>query len=385
MSNLYNVVLPTSLQPLDGWSAGDRCVFLINFPNREIRRGSVRLNGFLQLFGNGAAIPAGMVKLNENAGVSGFIRQIQVKFGSSNVETLNEYGRFVAMKNQATYYQYDNCCTSDSMLELMTYSNDSNKTDTFKKNITQGLKFAPDAGSSELPFSIDLDCCVNCSDVNIPFSKTAEIEIAIIFQDTVKCGMLATDGVAITYALQNLELRYMSDVEQEHMGSLVLETKCNAHIPTIINKISSLEFSPSNAFDSVVCSFLKTSSNSTSNSFTFDYLATEAITQLVEYLEVKINGTDNVLRYPLRFQTAEILYNYLLAFKPLIHENDTSEVKKHGLTYSSLAAGTGYGVGCNFYSGLDAGTNVCFNISLRTPPSPDNYRCFFYTIGKLIL
>ena len=124
-----------------------------------------------------------------------------------------------------------------------------------------------------------------------------------------------------------------------------------------------------------------------SNSLIYDYLATEAITQQIEYLEVKINGTDNVLRYPLRFQTAEILYNYLLAFKPLIHEDNTSEVTRHGLTYSTLGATvpSGFGVGCNFYGGLDAGTNVCFNVSLKTSPLADNYRCFFYTIGKLII
>ena len=403
MSNmLYQLVLPTSVEPSVGWQANDRCVFLINHENQQMRPGTFRLNGVLNLsrVETGTSTPitaADQLMLNPNAGINGFIRQIQTKFGSSTVETLNEYGRFVALKNENKYYQIDNATSTDSMLELMTYSNNADVTGTdLKINVTQGMKFTIDNSvtSSELPFSLDLDICLNGSIESLPYSRTGQIEVAIIFQDNNKCGMKCANienGVSYTYAIKNLETRFIADPEQEHKGGIILETKCNAHIPTILNRISALEFAPSNEFDSVVCGFLKQGHDSTNSSFNWDYLASEAITEQIEYLEVKLNGQDKYLKFPLRFQTSEILYNYLLAWKPSIHGDEDSTVTKHGLSYVKLGNGqpqntipTGFGVGCNFHGGIAAGNKVCFNISLKSNPQTP-YRCFFYTIGKLII
>jgi hypothetical protein len=406
MSNmLYQIVLPTSVEPSSGFVANDRVVFEINHEAQQMRPKTFRLNGVLNLSkidasgNNNPITPADKLMLNPNAGINGFIRQIQTSFGSSTVETLNEYGRFVALKNETKYYQIDNCTSSNSMLELMTFSNNADvQGDDLKVNLTPGMKFPIDESTtfSELPFSLDLDICLNGSEEPLPYSRTGQITVAIIFQDNNKCGMKQPNNDIVTtvqyvYAIKNLECRFIADPEQEHKGGIILETKCNAHIPTILNKISALEFSPSNEFDSVVCSFLKQGHDSTSNSFLYDYLASEAITEQIEYLEVKLNGQDKYLKYPLRFQTSEILYNYLLAWKPIIHGYEDSTVTKHGLSYGKLGNGspqqtipTGFGVGCNFHGGIEAGNKVCFNISLKTAPATP-YRCFFYTIGKLII
>lgn len=394
MSNLYNLVLPTSVEPQGGWKANDRVVFKINHTGQQIRQDSVRLNGVLQLWRDASqtqkVTAADKLTLNPNAGFNGIIRQISVKFQGSVVETINEYGRLVAMKNEARYYQLDHATSSDSMLELMSFSNDAyvGTVPDVKVTLTQGMKFPLDSDASELPFSIDLDICVNSSVVPLPYSRTGEIEISIIFQDNTKIGLIskAENQGIYTYSLKNLETRFLTEQEQPSAGAIILESKSNDHIPTILNKFSTIEFTPAHAFDTVLCSFLRAGHDSAYNNASYDYLATEALTEQIEFMEFKINGQDNVLQYPLMKQTSEILYNYLLAWKPFIHGMEDMTVKKHGLTYTKLnnTLKTGYGVGVHLHGGVDANSRVSFQISLKEPPSPA-YRMFCYTIGKLIL
>jgi hypothetical protein len=395
MSNqLYCQVLPTTVEQTKGFVANDRVVFQINHEGKQIRPRSVRLNGMLQLWRDsvgGTPIDAtDKLYLDPDAGINGFFRQITTRFGNSTVECINDYGRWCKIKNEAKYYQLDNCTSNDSMLELMTFSNDAYAGgDDLKIQLTQGMKFPLDSTSAEIPFSVDLDICVNNSEVPIPYSRTGQVEHAILLQDNTKCGMLskkANNTSTYCYSMKYLEVRYLADDEQEHAGAIILETKSQDHIPTILNKMSGIQFSPAHAFDSVVCSFLKTGHDSTSNNFNYNYLESEAITEQIEYLEFKLDGHDNVLQYPLMKQTSEILYNYLLAWKPYIHAYDDMEVKKHGLTYSKLGntLKTGYGVGVHLHGGANAGAKVTFNIALKDTPSTP-YRMFFYAIGKLII
>jgi hypothetical protein len=393
----YNLVLPTSVEPQNGWSANDRAVFLLNNPNQSLRKGTVRLNGLFQVWrsvSNGVPVridASDKIMLNPNAGISGIIRQIQTKLGPSTVETINDYGKLIALKNEAKYFQIDQATTTDSMLELMTFSNDDYTLgDDFKTNILQGLKFPIDTDTSELPFSLDLDICINSSVDNIPFSRLGEVELSIIFQDIGKTGLVARGNVpnaSYSYYLKNLEIRYMTEMDNTDVnGAIVLEIKNEAHVPTILNKTSALEFAPTNAFDSVVCGFLTQSHDSTATNLVYDYLASEAIREQIEYLEIKVNGRDDFLKYPLRFQTSEILYNYLLAWSPYIHAYDDLTVKKHGLTYTKLGneTPTGFGMGIHLYGGLEAGTRISFNLTLKNSPATP-YRCFFFTLGKLML
>jgi hypothetical protein len=136
MSNIpYKLSLPTSIEPQIGFRSNDRVVFKLPVTQgQQCRKGSIRLNGMLELLklnGNGEAIPiveADKVYLNPNAGVSGCIRQITSSVNGQIVETINEYGRYVASSNEAKYFQCEGCTKGDSMLEIMTYSNDDYQT-----------------------------------------------------------------------------------------------------------------------------------------------------------------------------------------------------------------------------------------------------------------
>jgi hypothetical protein len=400
MSNqLYNVNVPTSVEPTNGFIANDRIVFKMNFPNRQLRPGSVRLNGCLALSKNGAAITtADLVTLNPNAGISGFISQIIVKMNGAIVETINEFGRYVALKNEAKYYQLDNACSTDSMLELMTYSNDALLFSDFKNKIPCGSLFQINASdpigvARQMPFSVDLDICLNHCLQAIPHSRSGECEINIILQANDKCGMVQGTQDAntlLSYSMRNLELRFLTDPEVPVQGAIILGITDLVHTPTVINKINALEYTASKAFDAVVCSFVRSAHISGNNNFQYDYLASEALVEQIEALDVKVNNTDSVVKFMMRLQTTEIIYNYLLAWQPYINAYDEIQVKRHGLTYNKLstvegnATATGFGVGMNFHGGVDSGNSVTFNVNLFSAPS-SAYNVFIYSLGKLII
>lgn len=391
MSNIpYKLSLPTSIEPAVGFKSNDRVVFKCPVPmGQQIRKGSLRLNGILQLLkGDGVPIvDTDKVYLNANAGISGCIRQITSSINNGQiVETLNEYGRYVASSNEAKWFQLDSATTGDSMLELMTFSNDDYQTGSApdaKMKAYTGLLFPPDEAiggvtQSELPFSIDLDIAPNSS--TLPAGKVQEVEVSIILQDVTKCGLMskATPGTPFSFAFKTLQMRYICDPET-FKDPIVLEVKNNSFIGTILNKIASLEHSPAVPFVSMFATFLKQGHDNSSTVYNYDYLASEAITQGVDNLEIKINGQNDFLRFPLRFKQSEMAYNYLLA-----HHVGEEGALKHGLSYGKLSASnpvkTGFGLGCPFAEELPVNTRVAFNIALSSAPDVA-YRAFFFTKG----
>jgi hypothetical protein len=392
MSSLesYELILPTSVQPQNGWRANDRIQFRVNYTGKEIKAGTVRLNGLLQLWSDSdctvPAAEADKLVLNPNAGINGFFKQIQVSTEmQGNIETINDFGRLIAMENEAKYYQMDHGTSSDSMMEIMTYQNDNllNATD-FKQNVTSGLKFPITENATEIPFSVDLAVCLNqTGGVNIPQSKTGVIELNIILQDNTKVGMRSfgnQQNVEYTYTMTNCEIRFTSLSEQKMTAPLLMQVRSSAAIPVVLNKVSGIEFSAAHPFSSVMCSFLMESHNNSNTLLEYDYLATEAplVEEQIDVLEYKLNGQDGPLQYPLTFQTSEILQNYILSMS---YANKTN---KHGFSYPKLTAETptGYGVGVNLGGLVPAGTRSSFLITLKRAPATP-YRMFCYCAGVI--
>lgn len=394
----YNLSLPTSTEQVGGWTPGTRIEFVFENKGEEVVKKSIRLNGLLSLsksISGATPVPVALtdkVILDPDAGMHGFIDQIVTTLGSSSAENIQNYGRFLKMKNEAKRYQIDACTDTHSMCELMTFSNDAytNVADV-KVKAYSGVLFPSSANAYEIPFSLNLDFCLNNSDENIPFSKLGQVKVSIILQQTLKTGLMALAlpaNTTFSYVLKNLEIRYMTEPEKQSYGGIILETKTSAHIPSVTNKYASLEFSATNALDSVVCSFIRNTSINNLDNKSYNFLQTEPLLEKLNTFEVKINGQNDVLQYPLKFQTAEILYNYLKAWKPYVMAYDDVSVDKHGLSYKKLAqAGVqqaGYGLGCAFHGGLDAGTKVQLNLNLNDVPA-SAYQAFIYSIGSLII
>lgn len=384
MSNSpYNVVVPTSQEPAIGFSPNDRVVWVLSHPNKSIRQKTVRMNGVLQLTNNGVPFDPTLtpVSLNPNAGISGFIKTLGVKLGGRPVENLVEFGRMVALKNEAKYSQIEHGAALDGMMELMGFSNDAYDGGNDSK-VFQPMAFPIDASASELPFSVDLDFCLNNTTGDLPYSKTGDIEISIILQDVTKCGMLAVpEGPAsFSYNLKYLEFRYMTVPEVKSSEPLLMEIKNNSAIPTVYqSRFSALEFAPSNSFHSVFAGFHDAAPLQQSTlALNKDYLRSEALPQ-IDYLEVKMNGMNGqLIQFPLRLQTAEILYNYLRALNV--------EVKQHGLTYTKLGnvEPTGFGLGVAFGQEIPAGTRLSFNMNFQSLPET-SYNAYFFTVGTIQL
>lgn len=406
MSNSpYQLVLPTSVEPLlsvygasykTGWIENSRPTFKLSHQGKSIRKKTVRLNGLCQLviYVSSEENPAwraveltDKVYLDTNAGVNGMIYTATTKMRKAIVESIVDYNKFVSAKNEAKYFQIDHATSTDSMLELMTFSNDARVDDQIKYNACSGLLIPIDANTTEKPFSVDLDICLNGSEEDIPYSKTGDIEIELILASVANSGLIYkgvadTDNVQLGYIWKNLEIRYLADEEKPSQGAIVLETKSSSHIPTIQNMVAAIEFAPSHAFDSIVCC-LKKSGNA--DNFDNSYLKNVSVTEMIDFMEIKVNGQDDVVQFPLRFQTIELLYNYLLAWNPYIHEFDDTRVHRHGLSYSKLSNNQcGYGLGTSFFGGHEAGTHVSFTLTLKeTPATP--YQAFMFSLGRLVL
>jgi hypothetical protein len=384
MSNsLYNVVVPTSQEPASGWSPNDRVVFVLSHPNKSIRQKTVRMNGVVQITNNGTPFnPATTpLSLNPNAGISAFIKTLGVKLGGRTVENLVEIGRLVALKNEAKYAQIEHGAAIDGMMELMGFSNDAYDGNNDSK-VFQPMAFPIDALASELPFSVDLDFCLNNTTADLPYSKTGDIEISIILQDVTKCGMLASpeEPASFSYNIKYLEFRYMTVPEVKSSEPLLMEIKNNSAIPTVYqSRFSALEFAPSNSFHSVFAGFHDAAPGEQSTlALNKDYLRSEALPQ-IDYLEVKMNGMNSqFMNFPLRLQTSEILYNYLRALNV--------EVKQHGLTYTKLGntEPTGFGLGVAFGMEIPAGTRLSFNMNFQELPQT-SYNAYFFTVGTIQL
>jgi hypothetical protein len=395
MSQIYNLTLPTTIETADGFQAMSNAVFILNPVGQQIRSKSIRLGGILEIQNNtgvGRALTAADKVSLSNSGMHGFIRQVNTKLNGSIVETFVDYGKFKSLRNEATNYQIDQATTTTNMLSLVSYSNDADKTGLDVKNLQSlGMLFpaiTADATWTQLPFSIVLDICVNNSNYPLPSSKTGEIEINVFFQDVFKSGITSQNvGENFTYRVKNLEMRYLTDPEVKNPATITMEVKSQAHIGTLVNQTSNIEFNLSAPADSILAGFLKTGEDNSTNDFQYNYCGSTSISNVdkMNYLQVKVNGQDDVLQFILQQQQLEIQYNYLLSHHPLIFGNESMSVARNGMSYTKLGVNDqGYGVGTNFVGGLPSGTRVSFLMQLASVPLT-SYRAYFFSIGKLFL
>lgn len=399
MFSPYKISQPTSLQPATvyqngqittwgGWVPNSRVVFEIPVDaGFEIRKGSIRIGGLIQFLkadGVTPTAPEDLVSLNPNAGVSSVFRQIQSSIDGRILEVINEYPRLISASNEASWFQVDEATTTDSMLEIMTHPSDDfqDPANPYVKNIVcQGVQFPTDDGASEVPFSVDLDVCLNKS--HLPSSKVRKAELSINLQDANKALYSPVAGASYTYALKNLQVRYIVDPERKTKDPVIMEVKSNSYVGSVMNQVSTLTHSVSHPFDKMWVVFLKEGWDNTSTDFTKDYLLTHAIMEEVNFCEFKLNGQSNLVKYPLRFKETEMSTLYLNA-----QQKDEEAVSlRHGLTYGKLASTvqkTGYGLGSPLSQMMPPSTQVQINLNLKTPPT-NIYRAFFYARGLIEL
>jgi hypothetical protein len=187
--------------------------------------------------------------------------------------------------------------------------------------------------------------------------------------------------------VKQLEMRYLADPEVNNPATITMEVKSQVHMGTLVNQTSNIEFNLSAPADSILAGFLKTGEDNSTNNFQYNYCGSTALvnSEAINYLEVKVNGSDDQLEFLLQFRTVEVLYNYLLSHRALIFGTESMSVARHGLSYTKLGENDqGFGVGANFIGGLASGSRVSFLMNLASIPTV-SYRAFFFTIGKLFI
>lgn len=390
----YHYAVPTTLEPQPipaqqkpgGFTSGDRFVIKANIDKgRQSTPGTFRMAGmFIPQKLNGSTweklAPTDCARLNPYAGTSGCLYSVQVNLNGVVYESVLEYGRLTALLNQARYTGYTMATSSDSVLELMNYPTDSFQSiEDPKSKSLNGMLFPQDANQSEMPFSIDLDLCINKA--AIPNSKCQQIEFSFKLQDANKIGLVSPTATQFRYFLKNVEIRYMTEPEMPSKGPIVMPIHNHSFLGSIINKVNSLTHSPSTNFHTMFMSFLKNSHiNPGLNDFTKDYLASEALSEKAQMVEVKLAGSSDTIKYPLRYQTSEILYQFLLAAKEGMWK------PTHDVSYAALAqtTKTGYGIGSILSELNRANTPISFNIQLASVPS-ETYSAFVFTVGEIEL
>lgn len=393
MSVEYNLIPTTSVQPpapsggLDkGFRAGDMVVWVINFPGKEMLKGTLRIAGKLQWWyvdesGAAVAVPKDdRVWENSNAGINGHWKNVVVYSQDRILESVAEFSRSVALVNEASYHQIDMGVSIDSMLEHMRYDSDCYDDTTNPDYKMFSFNGGPDANLCELPFSNDIACCLNKSNVNVRYSDVGMLKLEIILQENTKTGFRGSvAGRQYFYTMTELEARIMTQPEQPKKEPLVLEIVQNCAVQTIQNKYSSLTFPVSQPFYSIVCGLVQNSHNSTNTNFTeYDYLSSDALAELAELVEYKLNNVDSNISFPLTHQATEILYNYILA----IHGDSDKPISHHALSYSKLSKLKGYGLGAFFGELVPAMTTASINVLLKeTPTTP--YRAYIFALGKV--
>lgn len=399
----YSICLPLSLEPSVGYRQSDVVQFKISHVGQAIRSGTIRLNGILCLYKTGGTAPLAdtdLCYLNPHAGANGILQQVITNVNGVQCETISQYNKYCSVENEfSQWHDLDLAQNSNNMLELMTYGNNNLGTgaDLKGKMVTGSntdLPIIPGNTGSQLPFSIDLNICLNKASQPLAYSKTGDIMLTLTFANDKQIGLTTrtAGGLAgLSYAVKNLDIRYIQDVEENvDVSPIIMKTVAFSHTPTVTNRLSSLAFTASNAFNSVICSFIQSSHITGNNGFEYDYLANEALPR-PDFVEFRLNG--NQVFFPLRFYQAEIATQFLLALQNPIDMYTPLVIDKHSYNYNKLTANasnlngvaTGYGIGANFgLAGIPAGTGVQVNVNLLETPS-ENYACYIWTLGKLIL
>jgi hypothetical protein len=393
MSVKYNLIPTTSVQPPapsggadKGFRAGDLVSFIMNFPNEEMLRQSMRVNGKIQWWyidgGVIKAVPkSDRIWMNSNVGINGIFKNVVGYSNDRIVESISEFARSVALVQETSQHQINLGVSAQSMLEHQRFDNDSYDTTGVPDSKMLSFNGGSNANLTELPFSVLLPMCFNKSNVNLRYSDVGMLKLELILQENTRTGFRgSTVGAQYFYTVTELEVRTMTQPEQPKREPLVLDVVQNCATQTIQNKYSSLTFPVSQPFYSIVAGLAQTQAVTTDYMVQYDYLSSDALAEKAELVEYKLNNIDSSLgpQFPLQHQTAEILYNYILA----VHGDTDKPIPHHALSYAKLAKNKGYGLGCFFGELLPAMTTASINVLLREEPALA-YQVYIFALGKV--
>jgi hypothetical protein len=349
----YNLRYPVSQKST--YKSGDNVEFVLSFPGQSLVGNSVKISGKLDVYSTGTTrLVNERVYYDHLCGVHSFINNVVVSTQLKGViENQTIYTRWVKMKNSATKATSQVISDAKCLNQLLCADY---KQTTFLMN-------------QQLPFSIDLDCCLNnvVAGSAIPYSKTGDVNIAFRVVQALEALFGEDVNGNVNFTLSDLACEYITVPVDNKATTTML---CSHQIKQIINSVNSVVNVKIPAVVSrVSCSFMKVSEE-----LTMPNNNTELERPLGVYkLYYTFNDNTNTLvSFPIETQE-DMLEHYLDSFV----RNDI----KNSATLKKINDNKFFGIGLYFedFISLDS---TAFGLNLLSQvKSSDPYYIYMYFKG----
>ena len=345
MSILYKSTEPDSKR--SEYKPNENVNFTLNFENQQIKAGSIRVCGDLEVDTTNAT-----VMIDALTGIHGCVQSVITSFSKFGVvENLDGYPRLRKMKMQALYDDGD--ALSNSQFTRGLSLGRHQQTTSFLEGVD---------GNDYLPFCMKLDCLVNKTGGDICYSKTGDVKVNLRLASV---NSFVSNAGADGYNLKNVHLTYECISENKETAKLPLVCLENSMMKHALNSNNmNLSSNVPGVVSSVACSFIKQSEENTTGN---NNLKCERLPS-VTALKWSFNDNFNLVQYEVKSEQ-EILMNYVKAMGNSDYNNIRNKFVGENL---------GWGVGLPFYEALDLSNK---KISLEIQSSVNNaepYSMFMY-------
>jgi len=380
--SFYNAAQPVNIKQTYG--EFDVIEYLVKMPsNRQMKAGSLRVNGNLKLF---KTSPAGVtaaidgtegVMLDQYAGVHSLFRNTNTTINNRTIESLQNYPRYVSMVSQHDFTPESLITSSLCAPELKGCLN----TYLLGGNSSKGIAF-----------SMKPMIAINKTSSDLGQSKFQEIKVMFQLGSAIEAmylsgGKPSTPTIAsLSYELSDLQLSWMEAPEQKTDGPVILNTISNM-VQTLTGLNSNIQVVSSTPYDALSMSFMRQSST---KSLYFNNMLSEYVPD-INRVEFLVNGVDAPLSYAITAPAyQDIALNY---YKSLSSSGNAfwggASGMKNSVMNRFLSENGTFGVGSAFESSVNDKLQVALTIDENTSssynPSKNPIDCYIYTNGYLQL
>ncbi len=358
----YHRILPQNAK--NGYTEFDVVDFELDFPERALLLGTVRLEGEVEITAgganqflslatnfNGVARNECDIKLDGRAGAHSFIENITTSINGQVVESLGDYARYCKMSTIAMSSPADTSCNSSQVCEMKA-GIDKNTT-----MVLQGETVANDPAMTsgvvrENPdFSIKPRICLNGGQGTVPARRASNIQVSFNLARVFGAlyGRDMADGVK--YELKNLRLTYVSVPDDGSNQPVPCRAKLNVK-QSIASSNANINVRVNAPCDAVSMSF---NVQSQENTAVYNNLVCHPVPNLTSTQFLFNDQTNSLVSYQIR-NNAEILDRAIASFV---------DAEKNSLSPSNVANGDNFLMGLNFDEVIPLG-NQKFSVELQS-------------------
>lgn len=213
---VYHSVDPQNVKST--YTAGDNVDFMLAFPGRSLELGSIRLEGVLSAKINGVQVPTAVdaggpvnasdeIYMDPFVGAHSFVESVQTQMNGSQLETIQDYPRYVKMEVTAKQSQTD-MMNSHNVCELKGPDLEASRQCLFGEQLqaqaAQDNQILPD-------FSIRPMVILNQASGLLPYRKSSDIRLTFNLEEVSKVLFGRDwDSADCTYELSELRVTFKS-------------------------------------------------------------------------------------------------------------------------------------------------------------------------------